>query len=292
VNFIDKQFRVEIEVPSDQIEIFVNVLESQCESVTWMLSSCRTKAKVTGFSSRFLKKEAVTSAILVSSDINNVFPPKIDFSKISPKNWILEHARQVPPLSVGRFFIYGSDFIGKFPVSKYPICIPASEAFGTGHHGSTQGCLVALDGIKVENIQSALDMGCGSGVIALAIAKRWHCKVLAADFDPKAINITKQNISVNGERRFVSVLNTSGYSNRIFLDRRFNIVVSNILARPLVQMSYSLSKVLAPRGIAVLSGFLNSQENHVLAAHRALGLNLNRRIMIDGWTTLVLSKNI
>ena len=288
---VDQLFRVEFEVSSDHVEIFSSVLESQCESVTWILSECGAKAKVTGFSTKFLNKETVSRAILVASEFHNVFLPRIDVSQISPKNWILEHTKQVSSLMVGRYFIHGSDFIGKNPISKISMYIPANEAFGTGHHGSTQGCLLALDGLKVPYIQSALDMGCGSGILALAIAKRWRCRVLAADLDSKAINITKQNVVSNGERRFISVLKTSGYSYRFLRARRFNIVVSNILARPLVKMSYSLSKILAPRGFAVLSGFLNSQENHVLAAHRALGLKLNRRITIDGWTTLVLSKN-
>ena len=287
---VNQLYRLELQVPYDHVEIFASVVESHFDSMTWIASHCGSKANITGFSIKHLKQEEVTRAILIAADTNNIIPPKSNILRIAPKNWLAENIKQFPPQVVGRYFIYGSKFVGQKPNSKLPIYIPASEAFGTGYHGSTKGCLMALDGIKIRSVQLALDMGCGSGILALAIAKRWRCKVLAADLDPKAICIAKQNVMVNGERRYVTVLESSGYDRRSIRGQRFNLVVSNIFARPLVKMSYDVSKIMAPRGIVVLSGLLAFQEMQVLVPFRKLGLNLKRRITFDGWTTLVLRK--
>ena len=216
--------------------------------------------------------------------------PEIKFFRISIKNWVLENLKQFSPITVGRFFIYGSEFEGKIPISTIPLNVPAGAAFGTGEHGSTQGCLLALDKLTDRSIQSALDMGCGSGILALAIAKRWRCRVTASDVDLKAVNVAKRNAITNGGRRFVKVLEGRGYNHRSIRHQKFDLIISNLFAHPLAKMSFDLSRCLAPRGTAVLSGLLDSQEAQVLMAYRMQGLSLKRRIKVDGWSTLILRK--
>ena len=283
-------YRVLLQVPYEFAEAFAEAIENYCDTVAWTECQGETTAKVTGFSLNLPKEQTVVRAVSITAEAMGVLTPKVDISQISHKNWVLENIKQFPPLTVGRFFIYGSDFDGQIPVSRIPMKIPASTAFGTGNHGSTRGCLVALNELKFKFVRTALDMGCGSGILAIAIAKRWRCRVVASDKDIKAVRIAKINVAANGERSLVTVVEGPGYQKRILKGKRFNLIICNILARPLVKMSKDLSNHLTPGGTVVLAGLLVSQEVQVLAANRMQGLRLKRRIRIDGWSTLVLQK--
>ena len=283
-------YRLVLQVPHESAEEFAEVIEIHCDTVAWPECQGETTAKVTGFSLKLPKEEIVVRAVSIAAEAIGVLAPEVDITQISPKNWVLENIKQFPPLTVGRFFIYGSDFDGQIPVSRIPMKIPASTAFGTGHHGSTQGCLIALNGLKFGSVETALDMGCGSGILAIAIAKCWRCPVVASDKDIQAVRIAKKNVAANGERSLITVVDGPGYQKRILKGRHFNLIISNILARPLVKMSNDLSNYIAPGGTVVLSGLLASQEVRVLMAHRMQGLKLKRRIRVDVWSTLVLQK--
>ena len=283
-------YRLVLQVPHESAEEFAEVIEIHCDTVAWTECQGGTTAKVTGFSLKQPEEEIVVRAVSIAAEAMGVLAPEVDITQISPKNWVLENIKQFPPLTVGRFFIYGSDFDGQIPVSRIPMKIPASTAFGTGHHGSTQGCLIALNGLNFGSVETALDMGCGSGILAIAIAKCWRCPVVASDKDIQAVRIAKKNVAANGERSLITVVDGHGYQKRILKGRRFNLIISNILARPLVKMSNDLSNYIAPGGTVVLSGLLASQEVRVLMAHRMQGLKLKRRIRVDVWSTLVLQK--
>jgi len=134
-------------------------------------------------------------------------------------------------------------------------------------------------------------MGTGTGILAMAAGKRWHRRIVARDIDPEAVRVTAHNVRRNGVAGFVSVSRSAGYRNRGVAQRcPYDLVLANILARPLERMAADLARVLAPDGIAVLSGLLSYQEPGVLAAHRLAGLSLKQRIVIDGWSTLVLGR--
>ena len=283
-------YRLVLQVPYASAEAFAEAIEIHCDTVAWTECQGETTAKVTGFSLKLPKEETVVRAVSITAEAMGVLTPEVDISQISPKNWVLENIKQFSPLTVGRFFIYGSDFDGQIPVSRIPMKIPAGTAFGTGNHGSTQGCLIALNGLKFGSVKTALDMGCGSGILAIAIAKRWRCTVVASDKDIKAVRIARKNVADNGERSLITVVDGPGYQKRILKGRRFNLIISNILARPLVKMSNDLSNYIALGGTVVLAGLLASQEVQVLMAHRMQGLKLKRRIRVDGWSTLVLQK--
>ena len=283
-------YRVLLQVPYEFAEAFAEAIETYCDTVAWTECQGETTAKVTGFSLNLPKEQTVVRAVSITAEAMGVLTPEVDISQIAQKNWVLDNIKQFPPLTVGRFFIYGSDFDGQIPVSRIPMKIPASTAFGTGNHGSTRGCLVALNELKFKFVRTALDMGCGSGILAIAIAKRWRCRVVASDKDIKAVRIAKVNVAANGERGLVTVVEGPGYQKRILKGKRFNLIICNILARPLVKMSKDLSNHLTPGGTVVLAGLLVSQEVQVLTANRMQGLRLKRRIRIDGWSTLVLQK--
>ncbi|MGH6979877.1 MAG: 50S ribosomal protein L11 methyltransferase, partial [Stellaceae bacterium] len=164
-----------------------------------------------------------------------------------------------------------------------------ATAFGTGEHATTRGCLLATDHVK-RPPRRILDMGCGTGILAIAAAKLWHRDVLATDIDPESVRVTRVNAKVNGVANAVRAEISPGYRHREIARRApFNLVLANILARPLMDMAPDLARVLAPGGMAVLSGLLARQEAAVLAAHRAQGLYLVTRIALEGWHTLVVA---
>jgi len=218
-------------------------------------------------------------------------PPELRWEKLARQDWLGINQASFPPLSVGRFFIHGSHFKGGAPAGRIALKIDAATAFGTGEHATTRGCLTALDAMAPRGPHRILDMGTGTGILALAAAKRWRRRIVARDIDPEAVRVAAHNIRCNGVTPLVAVARSDGYRERGIRRRRpYDLVLANILARPLERMAADLRRVLAPGGIAVLSGLLSYQEPGVLAAYRLAGLRLRQRIVIDGWSTLVLGR--
>ncbi|HLI22530.1 MAG TPA: 50S ribosomal protein L11 methyltransferase [Stellaceae bacterium] len=218
-------------------------------------------------------------------------PPEPHWEKLPPQDWVGINQASFAPLAVGRFFIHGSHDHRRVPPARIALEIDAATAFGTGEHATTRGCLLALDALSRRGPRRILDMGTGTGILAMAAAKRWHRRVVARDIDPESVRVAAHNARRNGVARLVAVSRSAGYRERGVARRRpYDLVLSNILARPLERLARDLRCVLAPDGIAVLSGLLSYQEPGVLAAHRLLRLRLKQRIVIDGWSTLVVGR--
>jgi ribosomal protein L11 methyltransferase len=206
-------------------------------------------------------------------------------------DWLVENQLSFPPLRVGRFFVYGSHYDGKVPAGAIGIAMDAATAFGTGEHPSTRGCLLALERLaRRRRFNRPLDIGTGTGILSIAAAKLLHRKVLAGDVDPRAVCVARHNATRNGVKGLVQSRNASGYRDRLIRKSRYDLVLSNILARPLAVMAADLARRLAPDGRAVLSGLLRRQEPIVLAPHRGCGIVLDHRLVIDGWSTLVMRR--
>jgi ribosomal protein L11 methyltransferase len=216
--------------------------------------------------------------------------PLVTLDRLPPRDWLRENQAAFPPLRAGRFFVHGSHYRGAVPRDAIPILIDAATAFGTGEHATTRGCLLALE-MMARRPRQILDMGCGTGILAIAAARSWRVPVLACDIDPEAVRVTRINARRNHMTRFVRAENATGYRHREIARRGpFDLVFANILARPLIAMAPDLARVLAPGGVAILSGLLARQETAVLAAHRVQGLYLRGRIALEGWHTLVVAK--
>jgi ribosomal protein L11 methyltransferase len=209
--------------------------------------------------------------------------------RLPERDWLAENRRAFPPLRIGRFFVHGSHWKGKAPAGAIAIEIDAATAFGTGEHPSTRGCLVALDSLaRRRRFRRPLDIGTGSGILAIAAAKRLRRRVLASDVDCAAVRVAAHHVRRNGLAGRVRMVCAPGYRSRAVRRSDHDLVFANILARPLALMARDLGCALAPGGVAVLAGLLRRQEALVVAAHRAQGLALERRLVIDGWSTLIL----
>jgi ribosomal protein L11 methyltransferase len=208
-------------------------------------------------------------------------------------DWIAYALDGLPAVAAGRFVVAGAHALSRAKGGRKAIWIEASEAFGTGHHGSTKGCLVALDHIlRTRRIRRVLDVGAGSGVLGIAAAKAGAERVLCIEIDPRAAAIGAVNIRQN--RVHPRVRMRAGDAGRL-VDRlggagRADLVFANILMRPLIRLAPMLARAVAPGGSLVLSGLLHSQAPLVRAAYEARGLVLEKRIRLESWTTLIWRK--
>jgi ribosomal protein L11 methyltransferase len=212
------------------------------------------------------------------------------FERIGAKDWVAEGLLGLKPIAVGRVVVHGAHNRGCAPPNRLAIEIEAALAFGTGHHGSTRGCLLALDWLcKFAKPRRILDLGSGSGVLAIAAAKSLHRRVVASDIDAQAVRIARDNARLNRCAALVRLCRANGLAaTDIRAGAPFDLVFANILLAPLQRLAAPLTGIVARRGRIVLSGLLNAQANAARAAYPHF--TLERRIEFDGWTTLVLKR--
>jgi ribosomal protein L11 methyltransferase len=208
-------------------------------------------------------------------------------------DWVAQSLKGLPPVRAGRFLIHGGHDRDACRANDIAIEIEAGQAFGTGHHGTTAGCLLAIDRIgRTRPIANALDIGTGSGVLAIAIAKATKAPVLASDIDPLAVRIARDNIRSNGVADRVRAVVAGSLRKHVFrTSQPYDLVVANILAEPLVTLAPQISHLLGPGGTLVLSGLLPGQRTRVVAAYRGRGLPLLRTFVLDGWLTMVFQRS-
>src|SRR5438105_1354243 len=187
----------------------------------------------------------------------------IGFDTVEAKDWVKASLEDLVPVPAGRFVVHGPHDRAHVAPNRLGIEIEAALAFGTGHHGTTRGCLLALDGLlKQDRPQRILDIGTGTGILAIAAAKALRRPVLATDIDPEAVAIARENARLNGTAPFVECLCAGGLTARAFQARApFDLVLANILLAPLSRLAHPMRRLLAPRASVVLSGLLATQEN-------------------------------
>ena len=217
----------------------------------------------------------------------------VNVAPLPDQDWIRQSQQGLPPVRAGRFFVYGAHDAGALPAGVIPIRIEAGLAFGTGHHESTALCLLALSRLeKYRRVQRVLDLGCGTGVLAIAAAKLWRTPVLATDIDTTAVEVARENARANSAAPFLSSVTADGLSHPAIRARApFDLICANILAGPLTKLAPDVAAALAPRGVAVLSGLLRNQENLVLSFYRAQGLVFRGALRDGPWTALVLERS-
>src|SRR5690349_6215353 len=231
-----------------------------------------------------LLREIVTNA--ASAAIANT----LAFDTVEARDWVKASLEDLVPVPAGRFVVHGAHDRPRVAANKLGIEIEAALAFGTGHHGTTRGCLLLLDHVlKAHRPRRVLDLGTGTGVLAIAAAKAMHRNVLASDIDAPSVGVARDNARLNGTGRRVQAIRATGFSAPDFArSGPFGLVLANILANPLRQLAGPMSRHLAPRAFVILSGLLNHQAPAVIAAYRAHGLAPQRHLRIEGWSSLLL----
>jgi ribosomal protein L11 methyltransferase len=208
-------------------------------------------------------------------------------------DWVAQSLAGLKPVRAGRFIVHGAHDRGRVKPNDIGIEIEAALAFGTGHHGTTRGCLLALDELaKRRRARKVLDLGTGSGVLAIAAAKRLHARVTASDIDRVAVEAARGNARLNRAGAAITFVRAAGTKARaIGRGAPYDLIFANILLGPLVRLAVPLSRLAGPRAHVVLSGLLPAHGNAVLAIYRAQRLKLERRIALDGWVTLVMKNS-
>lgn len=209
---------------------------------------------------------------------------------LADADWLALSLSGLPPVRAGRFFVHGLHDKGRVPAGTVNLRIEAGAAFGTGHHGTTVGCLEAFDDLlKRERFQRVLDVGAGTGVLAIAAARTGSRIVVGTDIDAPSVRIARENAQVN--RATVDFIHASGLGDRRVRDRGpYDLVFANILAPPLIALAQDIKQALRLGGVAILSGLLRTQERRVGAAYLSRGFRLERRIRHDAWSALVLRR--
>ena len=209
---------------------------------------------------------------------------------LADADWLAMALSGLPPVRAGRFFVYGAHDKGRVPGGTVALRIEAGAAFGTGHHGTTVGCLLAYDALlKARRFNHVLDVGAGTGLLAIAAARTGSAIVRGTDIDRPSVRIAGENAALNqATARF---FHASGLSDRrIRADAPYDLVFANILARPLISLAQDIHGALKPGGVVILSGLLRTQQRMVLAAYASRGFRLRRRILRDAWAALVLAR--
>lgn len=214
----------------------------------------------------------------------------IAFDTVEAQDWVKASLEALAPVHAGRFMVHGGHDRGRVPPNRIGIEIEAAMAFGTGHHGTTRGCLLLLDHLlRSRSPRRVLDLGTGTGVLAIAAARALRLPVLASDIDPLAVRLAQANARSNGVGTLVESVCATGFSSPHIAGRApFDLVLANILANPLRQMATSMAAHLAPKAMVILSGLLPHQTQSVIAKYRTRELVLLRKLQVEGWSSLLL----
>src|SRR5688572_10623960 len=214
----------------------------------------------------------------------------ITVAPLPDQDWIKSSQEGLPPVRAGRFFVYGAHDAGQVPHGVIPMKIEAGLAFGTGHHETTALCLAALSELARErSFRNVLDLGCGTGLLAIGAAKLWKRRVLASDIDPVAVVVTRDNARANGAGPLVQAVTADGLTSPVLANAApYDLLIANILAGPLTQLAPSIQKALAPGAVLLLSGLLTNQEKLVTSFYQSLRFVGARRA--GPWSALVLEK--
>lgn len=227
------------------------------------------------------------------ADVTGADVPGIDVEDVPPLNWVAISQAALPPVIAGRFTVHGSHDLGRVAQGPNAILIDAGEAFGTAHHATTYGCLTAIDRLtRRRAFRRVLDLGCGSGVLAIGAARVLpKATIVATDMDPTSVDVARSNMAANTAPGRIATLVATGLAHpKLRRTAKFDFVVANILADPLMRLARDIRRNMSPRGKLVLSGILIPQAPAVIAAFTAQGFALDRHDRVTGWSTLTLTR--
>jgi ribosomal protein L11 methyltransferase len=243
---------------------------------------------VKGYTRRAFNFSLFEGQLRVLEEILGAQASNCQVGGVEETGWLEKVAASFVPITAGPFFVYARDEI--VPEGFMGLSISAATAFGSGDHPTTQGCLRALGSLSFEGPLTCLDMGCGSGILAIAMAKRWpSATVIGADNDPEAVRVAKLNAQHNQVK--ATFYESWGFDQEsLQKPSTYEVIAANILAAPLIGLASDMARYAAPGAVVILSGLLESQEPEVLGAYHQAGFRLSERHLIDGWSTLVMER--
>ncbi len=277
-------------------ERFAAAIEPFCRAVGWRGDECSDDWRIEGLIAEPFDRALFHSRTAACAAGFGIRPPIVHFAPVPDRDWLRDSLASFRPIRAGRYRVQGSHVTEAQRGARrggLVLTIDAGLAFGTGEHATTRGCLLALDRLaRARRFSSILDLGCGTGVLALAAAATWpQARVTASDIDPEATLTARDNARRNRLGRRVAVVTADGLARPDLKRRRpFDLALANILARPLIRLARPLSAAIAPGGVLVLSGVIVSDAAWVAAPYRAQGFRLVRRLDVNGWATLILCK--
>jgi len=286
---------VSLDVADEALEAYEAALDSVCETVGFFRDHGTGNWRLEGVRKVGAKENELTAALALAAVVTGV-TATVERTPIQAGGWVERTRAAFPQQLVGRSFaIRGTHMTGAAPAGRTALILDAGVAFGSGEHNSTRGCLLALEQLAARTRhcppRRILDLGTGSGILAIAAAKTLHRKVLATDIEPWSVRVTRENARLNHVHTLVRPILADGWrAAAVRKSGPYDLVFGNILARPLRAMAVDLARNLAPGGTAILAGLLKAQSTDVLAAHRRCGLVLRRRIHLEPWTALILRK--
>jgi ribosomal protein L11 methyltransferase len=289
----DLLWRLGVTVPDERAaDAVAGLLGEVADAVTAFELAPRGAWLVQGFVDGRPDLAPIEAGLALVAGALGIAEPALELEKLDEIDWLKLNQESFPPLAIGRFFVHGGHVAAPPPAGSIGLQIDAATAFGTGEHPTTEGCLRALDRLaRRGRRRRVLDMGTGTGILAIAAARLWAIPVLACDIDRHSVRVASENVRINGVAPWVSCRAGDGFATpAVRRGAPYDLIFANILARPLVRMARSLAGTLSPGGFAILSGLLAAQEPSVAAAYRAQGLMLSRRLAIRGWHTLVFER--
>jgi len=281
---------VSIVVPESAVEAYEAALAQVCGTIGFFLDDATGLWTVEGVKDQGADEPALAAALALAAAATGV-AAEPQRRATEAEGWLARTHAAFPEQFIGRrFAVRGTHLSGPRAAGRITLVLDAAVAFGSGEHGSTRGCLRALERVAHRRPLRVLDLGTGSGILAMAAARLLRRRVLATDIDPWSVRIARANAARNGLGPRLHVLRADGWRSRALKGRSFDLVFANILARPLTRMAGDLAAHLAPGGVAILAGLLARQARWVLAAHRRRGLVLRATLREADWATLVMRR--
>lgn len=288
-------WRISVVVPKECVGLFEEAFSPHCDALSWLEEDEGRLARLNGYVAAPPDEGVLARAVANAAAAAAIDKPTLDIRPMASRDWVVESLQTFPPVLIGRYYVHGAHVTEVAPRGMTRLCIEAGPAFGTGAHESTAGCLVMMDGLARHNtFRRILDVGCGSGILSLAAAKTWpRSRVLGVDMDVKTMSVARGNARINGRHEGIFFAVSNGYDHPEVRKHRFtgyDLIIANILARPLMRLAHDMGRHLKVGGIGILSGFLARDERQVLFAHRMQGLSFYDRVEMNGWVALAVKK--
>ncbi len=280
----------------EQPDVFVEMLMAamDAETATTHQDDLDEPWQVAIFTENQPDQSQVDRALQEAENIAGIPAPQVVITAVEDKDWLLENRKSFPPLDIASFWIYGDHITDPIPDGKIGLKINAGQAFGSGTHATTHGCVTMLEKHCPDQVDLTIaDIGCGSGILAMAAAKLHPTsQIIAVDNDILAVDTTQENIENNNVAAMIKTGLSDGYAADLVQENApFDVILANILPTPLMAMAKDAATALAEDGILILSGLMEQHQDDVVKAHEEEGLALMDQLNVNGWMTLVMTKH-